>query len=405
MLVVALLLGSALAAEAESERDAAEAEAEPAVQGAVVEPSVPLLKEYSAEEAAKQPFGLVRTLQSVQDQVAHGSAAAHVFQRQFLAQLNEELRGLPPEVWDDPRNARAAVIFVLSGGDPRLVNGLLSSSSPPPIDERLLKASLAFGEGRAGDAVQFFDALDVRSLDPGMAGLVALIHATLVAKRNPKRAIALFDDARLLAPGTLVEEAALRQEILLLAREGDFERFDKLSSQYTRRFAKSLYATNFRRQFFAGVARQDFKGTSEWISRTEAELLNLAPGERGTTYLSIAEQATLGGNVVIARFAASNAARLTPAGSEERERAKLYEGAALSLTEDYEKGLELLNGISKDKLRPQDREVHDAALAVARKVYKWPVAPAESAEPPPASVKKAQELMSQLDSMLGEVPQ
>jgi chemotaxis protein MotC len=317
-----------------------------------------------------------------------------------MAQLNVDLRQMASEVWDDPRNANAAVIFVLSGGDPRLVNDLLSREKPPPIDDRLLKAALAFGEGRVTDSVELFEGIDVRSLDPGMAGIVALIYATLVAKKDAKKAISLYDDARLLSPGTLVEESALRQEILLLAREGDFARFDKLSSQYTRRFGKSIYARNFRRQFLAGVARQDFKGTSEWISRTEAELMKLPEAERGGAYLSIAEEATLGGNVTIAQFAASKVAELSPEGTREHLRARLYEGAALIVTDDYDKGVGMLQGVAKEKLSVTDKEIYEAALVLAYRVRKWPEAPAESTEPALQSVTRAQDVMTKVDTLL-----
>jgi chemotaxis protein MotC len=385
------------AAEGEAAPAHGESEAKSEEAG---EKAPPVLPELTPEEAAKQPFGLVRTLQSVQDQVALGSASAHEIQKRYLAELNAEMRQVPGEVWDDPRNARAAVIFVLSGGDPRLANDLLSRTPLPPVDDRLLKAALAFGEGRTQDAAQFFEEIDVRGLEPGLAGLVALIHGTLIVKKEPKMAIELFDEARLIAPGTLIEESALRQEVLLLAREGDFERFDKLASQYSRRFGKSIYARNFRRQFFAGVARQDFKGTSEWISRTEAELMKLPQAERGGAYLSIAEEATLAGNVAIASFAAGKAAALAAEGSAERERARLYEGAARLVTDDHESGLKSLNSIAKQKLRSADREILEAALSLAGQLRKWPTAPEQSAEPIPAGVTRAQDLMSQVDTFL-----
>jgi chemotaxis protein MotC len=361
----------------------------------------PAIPNLTPEEAAKQPFGLVRTLQSVQDQIAQGSASAHELQKRFLSELNVEMRKMPSEVWDDPRNARAAVVFVLIGGDPRLANDLLSRTPLPPVDERLLKGALAFGEGRTQDAIQFLEDIDVRSLEPGLAGLVALIQGTLVGKKEAKKAIALFDDARLLSPGTLVEESALRQEILLVAREGDFEKFDKLASQYSRRFGKSIYARNFRRQFFAGVARQDFKGTSEWISRTEAELMKLPQGERGGAYLSIAEEATLAGNVAIASFAAGKGAEFAREGSAEKERARLYEGAARLVTDDYEGGLKTLNGVAKHKLRHADKEIHEAALSLAGQLRKWPEAPEESSEAIPPGVARAQDLISKVDTLLG----
>ena len=263
---------------------------------------------------------------------SHKGVRARIeFQKRFLAELNTEMRKMPPEVWDDPRNARAAVIFVLSGGDPRLANDL-SGPHAAAAGRRAAAQGARSPSARGGRRTRCSSSksIDVRSLEPGLAGLVALIHGTLIAKKEAKKAIALFDDARLLSPGTLVEELALRQEVLLVAREGDFERFDRLSSQYSRRFGKSIYARNFRRQFFAGVARQDFNGTSEWISRTETELMKLPQAERGGAYLSIAEEATLAGNVAIASFAAGKAAELAREGSAEKERAQLYRGRCAS---------------------------------------------------------------------------
>lgn len=400
VLAGALLMMAASAAAEEEHAAPAESAKGEAEHAESKEAAVEPLPVTTLEEASKLPFGLVRTLQSIHDQIARGSGAAKSFEREYIARLNVELRGFPPTVWDDPRNARAAVIFVLSGGDPRLVNDLLTRSTPPPIDERLLKGTLAFGEGRSDDAIAFFHELDVRTLDAGLAGLVALINATLLAKKEPKKAIQLLDEARLLAPGTLVEESALRQEVLLVARDGDMERFDQLSEQYSRRFGNSIYAANFRRQFFAGVARQDFAGRSEWISRTETELAKLAPQERTASYLSIAEEATLGGNAEIAHYAAEKAADLTAPGTPEHVRATLYEGAALVLTEDLEKGVELLKSLPSESLRASDREIQAAAGQLAQHIRAWPETPAESSEPLPQSVTRAQDLIATADSLL-----
>jgi chemotaxis protein MotC len=317
-----------------------------------------------------------------------------------MAKLNEELHQMPGDVWDDPRNARAAVMFVLSGGHPRLIKDLLGRSSPLPIDEKLLNAALAYGEARVADATELLADIDHRQLEPGLAGLVALIKGTLLTRTDAKKAVALFDDARILSQGTLIEESALRQEILLVASEGNMARFDQLSSQYSRRFGNSIYAANFRRQFFAGVARQDFAGTSEWIARTETELQKIAPSERASAYLSIAHEAALGGNVEIARYAAGHAAELLRNGSTDHARAKLYEGAALIITDDYEKGEAALRSIPAEKLRDTDRELLDAARLVSSEVRRWPEAPAESQEPLPASVTRAESSLSNLDSIL-----
>ena len=64
-------------------------------------------------------------------------------------------------------------------------------------------------------------------------------------KANAKAAVELLDWARLLSPGGLVEEAALRREIALLAGAKDVARVAMLTRQYVTRFAASLYAADF----------------------------------------------------------------------------------------------------------------------------------------------------------------
>ena len=392
-----LTLGCSLALAADAQQEV-EADAEGAE---VAAPVVPLWPEAPAVEADQQPYILIRALRSVQDEVAVGSITAHERQREILSELGSRLRGLPVQVWDDVRNVRAAVFFVLSGGDPAVLKIVIGRTKTPYVERRLLRGALAYGEGRQRDALGLLHPVKARDLDPVLGGMVALIQGTLLARTNSKDAIQRLDEARLLAPGTLIEESALRQEILLVAREGELERFDLLTDQYSRRFPRSLFAQNFRRQFFAGVARQDFKRASEWISRTQNELMKVPAGERVGLYLAIAQEATKGGNLDIAKFAAEKARELSHAGSRQMARALLYEGAARVATDEFETGVALLREVDVTALDAADREVHAAALAVSRSVGAWPeVGEAPDAEVPP-SVSNAQTLLSEVDTLLG----
>lgn len=399
-LVLVLVVGMpwVSAATAAETPEAAEDEA---VEGEAVAPRVPLWAEMPAVEPEQQPYVLVRALRSVQDKVAVGDATAHEEQRRMLQELGGRLRRLPTQVWDDVRNVRAAVFFVLSGGDPALLKVVIGQTKTPYVERRLLRGALAYGEGRKRDALGLLHPVDVRKLDPVLGGMVALIQGTLISRANPKEAIQRFDEARLLAPGTLIEESALRQEILLVAREGDLDRFDLLTGQYSRRFPRSLFAQNFRRQFFAGVARQHFKRATEWISRTETELMKVPAAERVGLYLAIAQEATKGGNIDIAKFAAGKARELSHAGSRQMARAMLYEGAARVTTDEFETGVQLLRDVDLAMLDAADRDIHAAALAVSRSVGAWPEAQDIADAEVPSSVSRAQTLLSEVDTLLG----
>lgn len=391
------------APKAAAEETSAPAGEEGAEATAETEP--PLWPDTPAVELDRQPYMLIRTLRSVQDRVAAGSLEAHEEQRRLLRDYGEDMRALPIAVWDDARNVRAAIFFVLSGGNPAVLKTILGRERTPFVERRLLKGALAYGEGRLIDALSMLHKMEARKLDPLLGGIVALIQGTLISKKDSVKAIVYFDEARLLSPGTLIEESALRQQILLLARDGSLERFDLLVEQYSRRFPRSLFARNFRRQLFAGVARQTFKPASEWFTRTETELMKVPTSERVGLYLSIAEEATKVGNTGIAGFAARKARDLVKDGSLAAERAKLFEGAALVTTENFEAGIKVLQQIDTARLKTSDREIYDAAMAIAGSVGKWPEVTQTPDDAPIEAVDRAKTLLSKVDSLLGGTPQ
>ena len=96
-----------------------------------------LLSPALAEEtgpSVREPYQLVRTLQALQDEIARGNLEAHNAQPALLKRLAEKFQEADPDVWKDPRNSRAAVTFLLSGGDPQVV-GALRSRKLLSIDE------------------------------------------------------------------------------------------------------------------------------------------------------------------------------------------------------------------------------------------------------------------------------
>ena len=128
------------------------------------------------QEAPRQPADLVRSLQTLQDEIARGSTDAHLSQRTLIAQIAEQLALAKPEAWKEPRNARAAVAFVLSGGDPRLLKTLSEPGMLPGMDEKLVQGVLAYGEGRNAEAADLLIRISARSLDPSLAGHLALVR-------------------------------------------------------------------------------------------------------------------------------------------------------------------------------------------------------------------------------------
>jgi chemotaxis protein MotC len=354
-------------------------------------------------EVAPQPYELVRALRSTQDRIADGDRAAFLAYRTMLSEQAALLARVADDAWQDPRNVRAAVAFVLSGGDPAVLRKLVALTTGR--DQALVKAALAYGENRNSEAAKLLADLDPRALDQSIAGHIALVHSEILSKKQPEKAMALLDDARLLAPGTMIEEAALRREAALAAEQGAADRFEKLAIQYLRRFPRSVHMPSFQRQLAQDMAKRAMADDADRRTRMEAVMSDLTPARQADIYLAIAWEGTKAGKVDLVRWAARNAARLAEEGSPQQRRARLCEAAVLVVTEEIDAALAVLNAMPADQLDAEEEGLLAAALRLAGEMRRAPVLPPQAADPPAGAVAApilatARTAMARVDALL-----
>ncbi|MFG1397341.1 hypothetical protein [Roseixanthobacter pseudopolyaromaticivorans] len=331
------------------------------------------------------PMEAVRALQRLQDKVAAGSVEAVEGQRRMLAQIDQDFKAAAPTVWQDPRNARALVIHVLSGGNPAVLRGILAQEPLPALDERLLRGALAYVEGREEQALRLFGEIDARTLPNALGAQVAIAQAATTVRKDPAKAARLLDLARLLMPGTLIEEAALRRQILVASQSDDPDQFGRLSRQYLDRFAHSVYAGNFRQRFAAALTRMPFIDAPDGFQRLDNLLQPLDQASRREIFLLVARSAVIQGKAKTTITAAERALASAPPLSSDAERARLYKAAALAAThEGFQQAQIELAALDRDRLAPPDATLLDAALVAADLVRTAP----NVADAPPGSAPK-----------------
>lgn len=341
-----------------------------AEQGPPAEPPVP-----TSEVEAK-----VRRLQDVEEKVAAGDPTAFVEMPKLIHGLSQDFAAMSPATWSQPRNARALALFLLSGGESGLGRKILAARDPAPAEQGLLKGAVAYLEGVDSRERESLLDLDPRQLDPGLGAQLAFVQSILLAPYDRQRAMAQLDVARLLGPGGLVEEAALRREIGLASDLGDIEKFASLSRQYWMRFRASPYAENFLRQFAVAAARAAQSiGVPQWIQFDEfIEALGLE--RRKQLFLTMARSAAVAGNDVFADFAARRALGLAAPASPEALRAKLYGAMANIAGPQSHDSAAVLATIDRSALPEGDRPLYDAAVLVAARLYRAP--PQDFSTPP-----------------------
>ena len=342
----------------------------------------------AAAGADVEPHALVRELGASQDRIAGGDHGAFAALRGRMTEIGALLLDAEPQVWKEPRNSRALLLYVLSGGDPKVLRTLLARGPLAGVDEAMARGVLAYGEGRQEDAKEDLGSIDALKLEASLAGHVSLIQAVLSLRTDPERAERHLDAARLLEPGTLVEEAALRRQVFVAAEQQNLHRFEMLAVQYLRRFPRSVYAESFRTAFAVEVCRLAYAEDPLRRSQLEAQLAVLPDQERRILYLLIGRAAVLGGKIGLTGLAVENAGRLVEQTGPDRERIKVYSGAALVVSEEFEKGRALLASVARDALGDPERAIFEAALAVASQVRRPSVVREQIEEPPPPSEPK-----------------
>ncbi|MTH98287.1 chemotaxis protein [Roseibium sp. RKSG952] len=323
----------------------------------------------------KQPYEMVRTLQSLQAEVAQGNTHALAAQRALLLTMDEEFLLMPKEWWQEPRNARAAVIHLLSGGHPKVMRMLMVLEPAPNIDQRLTKAALAYVEGREQQVLDNLKDIDPIDLPPSLGGHVAVIKAAVILQTDPPAALKLLSTARLLMPGSLVEEAALRREVFVSASLGDVERFNMLSMRYLRRYGKSLYASDFRRRFAHAIDTLGFGQNPERFVIIESLISEFDRDTQRNLYLRLARSALLSGNLSIVEKATARGMPLAIAETHEAEVFKLYRAGALIDVENIKKTRDLLWSIDQKKLTESEKKLLEMVYSVVNNIRHFPDPP------------------------------
>lgn len=324
----------------------------------------------SAEKKPElEPFQLVRSLQFVQDAVAQGNSAAFEAQRKLLGVIADRFAAFEPTVWQKPRNARAALLLSMSGGSPTVLKTLVEAKLLPAKEAAIAKAVVAFAEGRRRRAWYYLSKIDARKVHPVLAGHIALIKGGLIAPSRPADAYQQFNDARLLAPGTLVEEAALRRQVLLTNTAGHSDALNNLTKQYIRRFARSPYLNRFLSVYSDAVVGR-FEASQSAQFDDVARVLEMLPSrQRHRVLLDIARLSLARGELSLAAQSATALAEAKDnPGEAARRRAELYRAAAQIVTDGYEESLDTITGIDRKTLSRQDAELHESATILGHAI-------------------------------------
>ncbi|MDP9569942.1 UNVERIFIED_ORG: chemotaxis protein MotC [Agrobacterium larrymoorei] len=317
------------------------------------------------------PAKILRSLQFVQDSVVMGDHSARDMQKFLLSAFDTTLRTSDMSVFSDTKNADAALIYIMSGGNPATLNYLVAKDVQGYFDSRVVNVLQKYLSGRGGLVDKVVSDLIPEYRNNRLGPYLMLIAGNIAYTKDPAAALPFFDDARLSAPGTIIEEAALRRSIMATMQLKQPEKGMVYARKYAVRFLHSPYASQFA-DLFVSLAIDSFGP----VTTTDiGEIAELMDAERAQEiYLRIARQASLQGKMELAQFAAEKANGIAEdTGDTTREPlSKLYSGLSDISGQDVLSAQEKLASIPESELSPRDLALRDAAKTIAEQIMQPP---------------------------------
>ena len=329
-----------------------------------------------------EPYQMVRSLQLVQDRIASGDHAALPMQRKLLEMIDKRFQETNSGDFVDGRNFQALLVYAMSGGNPKTIDTLLGRLHLDETERALGTGILGYLNGDVPLARAALDPVEPLTLAPDVGAFFALVKGSIVASEDPTTALKMFDKARLLGAGTLVEEAALRRSVELDIRKLDPGHFLLVSSQYVRRFLRSPYASQFADAFVGGVA-----ALHKTIDLAEVDkiIARMDPERQKVIYLRLARRAAIDGNSDLTEYASGKADAIAIEGVDPSSdpRTLLYSSLATITSDTVDQTMARLKNIDRSRLTESDLQLLAAAEAIAAEVTAAPAQPAQAAVAPP----------------------
>lgn len=317
----------------------------------------------AGQDEALAPYQMVRSLQLVQDRIAAGDHAALPMQRKLLEMIDARISTADRDEFADPRNFRSLLIYAMSGGNPRTLDHVLARLQLEDGQKRLASGVLNYVSGRPQAAKTALGGVEPLAAHMEIGAFIALVKGVVSANDDAPGAARALDQAILLGPGTLVEEAALRRRVSVATELGDATRFLDVSDEYVRRFLRSPYASQFADAFVAGVIALHDKLDREALVGIIA---GMEPEQRNVIYLRIARRAAIDGLADLSTFASTQVMAGADAGAQDSDpRAALYSSLVTLTSGTRDEVLPRLKAIERSRLSANDRLLLDAAEAVA----------------------------------------
>lgn len=328
----------------------------------------------TAEENAPHHYhvgefaNLSRELHKAIDASAFGTPNAEALRRDTLRMVATRIAAADINVLRRPENAAGLLALVLYGAGTQTLSRVLEDDHWIENNRVLGRGLLALSVRNFEEAKSYFAKVDRQALQAAVRASLALVETKMFADSDPKRAITLLQEARIGVPGTGLEEAALRQQIIVLLRLGDSKQAGERLSAYLRRFPQSTYWDSFKALIVGMAGKHGRITAADFLMPSGAVNVPAAANRYRALLVALSERLLLTGALAQSADLADFVCKIEPEESDLRRRAELYKRVAGIGVQTAQASLAALEALDVRRYTPAEQQLIRAAISVARDV-------------------------------------
>lgn len=301
-----------------------------------------------------EPVYLIRGLQKIQDMAVKGDKDAQAVLSKAFLDVGTRLLALNQKVWHKKQNIYALMTFVLNGGNPNIFETIIKLDDIAVLPRNIVTGVLAYIHKDKDSFVSAFADKESYQCAPMDFQASINLHISNYYKHTDiLKAISRLNEARLVAKGSFFEEAAIRSEIYIAAKQGDIPLVRILTWGYLEKFNKSPYMEKFWHEYISAIGLLKDKMD---VDEMEKLLLHVPLPIQNFIYLTIAYQKLMNGELESAKNFSLKAIAIEDTNNYDTSKGLLYYASSLICSskvrqaKDILKTLDVANFTSSDAI-------------------------------------------------------
>ncbi|MEZ5899391.1 MAG: hypothetical protein R3D51_07840 [Hyphomicrobiaceae bacterium] len=322
----------------------------------------------SARYRVSELSNMLRILRHAEDDVALGLPDAQKRRRQTLKAISECIVVTNMQTLISANGGDDVLALELSGAHIQMFGKALEKNNWSENNQTLGRAILTLRQGSYQEAKALLATVDHASLPTTARIPLALVEARISSDDGAEQALRHLQQARISVPGTGLEEAILRQEIIVLLKLGRVNQVGDVIATYLRRYPNSDYWGRYAPQLVRLILRTETFASDDIIKAAQSIHEQEGAKHYRRLLLMLSRGLAMKGQFAQATKLAAYVSDNEPGQSDMKRSAELYRRVSAINVGVGEDWLHELQDLDVRAYRPDEQKLIYAAIDVARDV-------------------------------------